>query len=247
LRGDYIIQLRDVTIGGEEGPKIVGVIYEPSQAQQAVEEGVDLIEFRVDLADDVDGVLRDLEQVSLPIILTNRLVEEGGNATINRRDQLGPLVPYASIVDIELMASDRDDLMAEAATQGRPTLLSYHDLDGTPTETAMLEIMRTASRYGDVVKLAVTIEHLQDAPRVLDVSLAAHEEGLTFSVVPMGALGSHIRPLMGIYGSSLLYGYVGRHISPKMRPYGFTGKRASPGLLSVSQLKRALIEIRSWQ
>jgi 3-dehydroquinate dehydratase-1 len=242
-----MIQLRDVTVGGEGGAKIVGVIYRPTQAQQAVEEGADIIEFRVDLTDDVDGVLHDLEQVTVPTILTNRRVEEGGNATINRRDQLGPLVPYASIVDIELMAPDRDELMAEAATQGRPTLLSYHDLDGTPTEAAMLETMRTADSLGDVVKLAVTIEHLRDAPRVLDVSLAAQEEGLTFSVVPMGARGSHIRPLMGIYGSSLLYAYVGQRISPKMRPYGFTGKRASPGMLSVSQLKRALEEIRSWQ
>jgi 3-dehydroquinate dehydratase type I len=166
---------------------------------------------------------------------------------MNRREQLTPLISYASIVDIELMAPDRDDLIAEAATHGRPTLLSYHDLDGTPAETVMLEILRTANGYGDVVKLAVTIEHLRDVPRVLDVSLAVGEEGITFCLVPMGALGSHIRPLMGIYGSSLLYGYVGKHISPKMRPYGFTGKRASPGMLSVSRLKRAIEEIRSWQ
>ncbi|MGA3198291.1 MAG: type I 3-dehydroquinate dehydratase [Halobacteriota archaeon] len=242
-----MIQLGDVIIGGDEGPKIVGVIYELGQARQAVEEGADIIEFRVDLADDTNGVLRDLEEVSLPVILTNRRVEEGGNAAMNRREQLNPLMSYASIVDIELMAPDRDDLMAEAATHGRPTLISYHDLDGTPAEAAMLEVMRTANGYGDVVKLAVTIEHLRDAPRVLDVSLAAREEGFTFCVVPLGALGSHIRPLMGIYGSSLLYGYVGQHISPKMRPYGFTGKRASPGMLSVSRLKRAIEEIRTWQ
>jgi len=242
-----VIQLGDVIIGGDEGPKIVGVIYELGQARQAVEEGADIIEFRVDLADDTNGVLRDLEEVSLPVILTNRRVEEGGNAAMNRREQLNPLMSYASIVDIELMAPDRDDLMAEAATHGRPTLISYHDLDGTPAEAAMLEVMRTANGYGDVVKLAVTIEHLRDAPRVLDVSLAAREEGFTFCVVPLGALGSHIRPLMGIYGSSLLYGYVGQHISPKMRPYGFTGKRASPGMLSVSRLKRAIEEIRTWQ
>ena len=242
-----MIQLGDVIIGGDEGPKIVGVIYEPGQAQQAVEEGADIIEFRVDLADDTNGVLRDLDEVSLPVILTNRRVEEGGNAALNRREQLNPLISYASIVDIELMAPDRDDLIAEAATHGRPTLLSYHDLDGTPAETVMLEILRTANGYGDVVKLAVTIEHLRDVPRVLDVSLAVREEGVTFCLVPMGALGSHIRPLMGIYGSSLLYGYVGKHISPKMRPYGFTGKRASPGMLSVSRLKRAIEEIRSWQ
>ena len=242
-----MIQLGDVIIGGDEGPKIVGVIYELGQARQAVEEGADIIEFRVDLADDTNGVLRDLEEVSLPVILTNRRVEEGGNAAMNRREQLVPLISYASIVDIELMAPDRDDLIAEAATHGRPTLISYHDLDGTPAEAAMLEIVRTANGYGDVVKLAVTIEHLRDVPRVLDMSLAVREEGFTFCLVPMGALGSHIRPLMGIYGSSLLYGYVGQHISPKMRPYGFTGKRASPGMLSVSRLKRAIEEIRSWQ
>ncbi len=242
-----MIQLGDVIVGEEGRPKIVGVIYEPGQAQQAAQEGADIVEFRVDLADDIDGVLRDLEGVRTPVILTNRRVEEGGNATIDRYATIVRLMPYASVIDVELMAPDRDDLMAEAATRGRPVMLSYHDLDGTPPERAMLEIMQTANRNGDLVKLAVTIEHLSDAPRVLDICLAAQNEGMTFCVIPMGALGSHLRPLMGIYGSALLYGYVGDHISPKMRPYGYTGKRASPGLLSISQLKRALEEISTWR
>jgi 3-dehydroquinate dehydratase type I len=130
------------------------------------------------------------------------------------------------------MAPDRDVLMAEVSTKGFPTLISYHDLDGTPPETVMTERMRMASRTGDMVKLAVTIEHLQDVPRVLAVSLAAREEGMTFCVVPMGKLGSHLRPLMGIYGSSLLYGYVGKPICL--------------GMLSVARMKHALDEIRTW-
>ncbi|MGZ4902032.1 MAG: type I 3-dehydroquinate dehydratase [Halobacteriota archaeon] len=242
-----MIQLGDVIVGEAESPKIVGVIYEPGQVQQAIQEGADIVEFRVDLADDVDGVLRDLEEVYVPVILTNRRVEEGGNATIDRYATMVRLMPYASVIDIELMAPDRDDLLAEAATHGHPVMLSYHDLDGTPSEEAMLELMHTANRNGDLVKLAVTIEHLSDAPRVLDICLAAEAEGMTFCVIPMGALGSHLRPLMGIYGSALLYGYVGDHISPKMRPYGYTGKRASPGMLSISQLKRALEEISTWR
>ncbi len=242
-----MIQLGDVIVGEEGEPKIVGVIYEPGQAQQALREGADIVEFRVDLAEDVDGVLSDLEDVHAPVILTNRRVEEGGNATIDRYATMVRLMPYAAVIDVELMAPDRDDLMAEAATHGRPVMLSYHDLDGTPTEKAMLEIMQTANLNGDLVKLAVTIEHLSDAPRVLDVCLAAQEGGMTFCVVPMGPLGSHLRPLMGVYGSALLYGYVGEHISPKMRPYGYTGKRASPGMLSVVRLKRALAEISSWR
>ncbi len=242
-----MIQLGDVVVGEEGRPKIVGVIYAPGQAQQAAQEGADIVEFRVDLADDIEGVVRDLEGVYMPVILTNRRVEEGGNATIDRYATMVRLMPYASVIDVELMAPDRNDLMAEAATHGRPVMLSYHDLDGTPPEKAMLEIMQTANRNGDLVKLAVTIEHLSDAPRVLDVCLAAQNEGMTFCVIPMGALGSHLRPLIGIYGSALLYGYVGDHISPKMRPYGYTGKRASPGMLSISQLKRALEEISTWR
>ncbi len=242
-----MIQLGDVTIGETGAPKIVGVIYEPGHAQQALDEGADIVEFRVDLAEDIDGVLDDLEKVYAPVILTNRRVEEGGNATIDRYATIVRLLPYASVVDIELMAPDRDDLMAEAATRGRPVMLSYHDLDGTPPERTMLEIMQTANRNGELVKLAVTIEHLGDAPRVLDVCLAAQAEGMTFCAIPMGSLGSHLRPLMGIYGSALLYGYVGGQISPKMRPYGYTGKRASPGMLSITQLKRALEEISTWR
>jgi len=51
--------------------------------------------------------------------------------------------------------------------------------------------------------------------------------------VPMGKLGSHLRPLMGTYGSSLLYGYVGKPISP--------------GMLSVAQMKRGFDEVHTWR
>jgi 3-dehydroquinate dehydratase-1 len=227
-----VIQLDDVVIGDEESPKIVGIIFERGHAQQAISDGADLLEFRVDLTRDVEGVLRDIDEVDAPIILTDRRVEEGGNAPINRLEHLVPLLPRAAIIDIELMAPDRDVLMAEVSTQGLPTLISYHDLDGTPPETTMVERMRMANRTGDMVKLAVKIEHLQDVPRVLAASLAAREEGMAFCVVPMGKLGSHLRPLMGIYGSSLLYGYVGKPISL--------------GMLSVARMKHALEEIHTW-
>jgi 3-dehydroquinate dehydratase type I len=227
-----VLQLDDVVIGDEESPKIVGIVFERGHAQQAISDGADILEFRVDLTRDVEGVLDDIDEVDVPTILTDRRVEEGGNAPINRLDHLVPLLPHAAIIDIELMAPDRDVLMAEVSTKGFPTLISYHDLDGTPPETVMTERMRMASRTGDMVKLAVTIEHLQDVPRVLAVSLAAREEGMTFCVVPMGKLGSHLRPLMGIYGSSLLYGYVGKPISL--------------GMLSVARMKHALDEIRTW-
>ncbi len=228
-----MIKLDDVVIGGDEGPKIVGVIFEPGHAQRAISDGADILEFRADLAHDVEGVLDDIDKVDVPIILTDRRVEEGGNAPMNRPEHIFPLLQYAAIIDIELMAPDRDVLMAEVSTKGLPTLISYHDLDGTPPEATMLERMRTANRTGDMVKLAVTIEHLKDIPRLLAVSLAAQEEGMTFCVVPMGKLGSHLRPLMGTYGSSLLYGYVGKPISP--------------GMLSVAKMKHAFDEIHTWR
>ena len=228
-----MVGVDDVFIGGDEGPRIVGVIFERGHAQRAISDGADILEFRADLARDVEGVLDDIDKVDVPIILTDRIVEEGGNAPINRAEHVLPLLQYAAIIDIELMAPDRDVVMAEVSTKGLPTLISYHDLDGTPPEATMLERMRAANRTGDMVKLAVTIEHLQDVPRLLGVSLAAREEGMTFCVVPMGKLGSHLRPLMGTYGSSLLYGYVGKPISP--------------GMLSVAQMKRAFDEVHTWR
>ncbi len=95
--------------------------------------------------------------------------------------------------------------------------------------------MRTANRTGDMAKLADKIERLQDVPRPLTVSLTAQEEGMTFCVVPMGKLGSPLRPLMGTYGSSLLYGYVGKP------------KPISRGMLSVAKMKHALDEVHSWR
>jgi 3-dehydroquinate dehydratase len=96
-----------------------------------------------------------------------------------------------------------------------------------------VERMRTANRTGNMAKLAVKIERLQDVPRPLTVSLTAQKEGMTFCEVPTGKLGSHLRSLMGTYGSSPLYGYVGKPISH--------------GMVSVAKMKHALDEVHSWR
>ena len=57
--------------------------------------------FSIDiLALDVEGVLDDIDKVDVPIILTDRIVEEGGNAPMNRPEHIFPLLQHAAIIDI---------------------------------------------------------------------------------------------------------------------------------------------------
>ncbi|MCG2736282.1 MAG: type I 3-dehydroquinate dehydratase, partial [Candidatus Methanoperedenaceae archaeon] len=101
---------------------IVAAIGEVNSAKRAKELGADILELRIDLLEvDARQALQDIKKTGLPVIITNRMKQEGGNWGGSEDDRIGTLnslLPMADAVDIELCAKDRDRVVKKARDTG---------------------------------------------------------------------------------------------------------------------------------
>ena len=178
--------------------------------------GADIIELRLDLLDtDARQALMEIKKTGLPVIITNRMRQEGGawaGSEDERTRILISLLPLADAVDIELCAEKRDAVVKEARAAGKTVIISTHDFKTTPTQDIMMGIIDASFEAGaDVAKLAVTPGSLEDVLRLLDVTL--HAKGKVCTIA-MGELGRHSRIVAPVYGSVMTYGYMDDAVAP---------------------------------
>ncbi|MBE0521951.1 MAG: type I 3-dehydroquinate dehydratase [Candidatus Methanoperedenaceae archaeon] len=197
-------------------------------ATRAKQLGADILELRIDLLDEDEEVhetLGSLKYTGLPVIITNRMKQEGGEwekSEDERIDVLLSLMPLADAVDIELCAKDRDMVVKEAKKSGKTLIISTHDFRKTPETGVMKGVLDESFAAGaDIAKLAVMPGSFDDALRLLDVTLHAKSAVCT---IAMGDIGKHSRVVAPIYGSVMTYGSV--------------GTATAPGQLRVDELKK---------
>jgi 3-dehydroquinate dehydratase-1 len=197
-------------------------------AKKAKAFGADILELRIDLlSEKPQGVLEELKKLGLPVIITNRMKDQGGSwqgSEEERIRELLLLLPLADAVDIELCARDRDSVVNTARNAGKTVIISTHDFQKTPDNKVMECIIRESLEAGaDIAKLAVMPESLSDVLRLLDATLHAKGPVCTIS---MGATGKHSRIIAPVYGSVMTYGYV--------------DIPTAPGQLRIDELKNLL-------
>lgn len=202
-------------------------------ATKAKKLGADIIEIRLDLLEidmDMRLILQDLGKTGLPVIITNRMKQEGGawsGGEAERILALISLLPLADAVDIELCAENRDAVVKEAKSAGKMVIISTHDFKRTPGSEDMVEIINESFDSGaDIAKLAVTPNSLEDVLRLFDVTLHAKDAVCT---IAMGEIGRHSRVIAPIYGSIMTYGYV--------------ESATAPGQLRVDEIRSILKKI----
>jgi 3-dehydroquinate dehydratase-1 len=174
----------------------------------------DAVEFRMDFADEPLAALEEYDG-PLPVIATNRADWEGGEAEPEGR--LAALEtaaehPSVGAVDLELQALANDPAaqatLDHAHAHDAAVIVSVHDFEGTPPAEELAELLASAAAAGDVGKLAVTAESLDDALRLLSVTHAMSGEGARVATMAMGAAGRHTRAVAPVYGSRIGYAPV---------------------------------------
>ncbi len=201
-------------------------------AVRAKQLSADILEIRLDLLDqEAYQVLQDLKRTGLPIIITNRMKQEGGawaKSEDERIQTLISLLPLADAVDIELCAERRDTVVRRAKSAGKTVIISTHDFQRTPNSEDMMEIInRSFDACADIAKLAVTPNSLEDVLRLFEVTLNTNGAVCT---IAMGEIGRHSRVITPVYGSVMTYGYV--------------ESATAPGQLRVDELSYILKIIR---
>jgi 3-dehydroquinate dehydratase-1 len=180
--------------------------------EPAAREHADLVEFRMDLADDPLDALDDYDG-DIPLLCTNRAAWEGGEADdAGRLETLERAAEHEAVVavDVEVaaIAEGAQSTVDRVHDHGAAVVASVHDFEGTPEGDELARQLARAAAAGDVGKLAVTTASRGDALRLLSVTHAMASEGATVATMGMGEAGRHTRAVAPVYGSRLGYAPV---------------------------------------
>ena len=184
-------------------------------AEPAARDHADAVEFRMDLAGDPLSALVEYDG-ELPILATNRVEWEGGEASddAERLETLRVAAehPRVEAIDVELSAIANDDdslrTVAHAREHGARVVVSVHDFEETPARREMARLLDQALEFGDVGKLAVTADSLDDVLRLLAVTRGKENAGDPVATMAMGEAGRHSRAVAPLYGSRIGYAPV---------------------------------------
>ena len=189
--------------------------------------GADVVELRADLFDDprpegLVAALGQLRAAGRPILLTVRSAAEGGTPwPDDRRAALYAAgMALVDAVDVEIASRDlAADVLSRARTAGRLVILSAHDFRATPSRDGLLDLVERARTLGaDLPKLATRTATIDDLRTLLDVTLAARDEGVV--TLGMGPFGPLSRLVLPAAGSLLTYGAAGKPTAPGQLPVG---------------------------
>jgi 3-dehydroquinate dehydratase-1 len=205
-------------------PRLVAVINSRADLDSAIRlrKPPDLFELRLDqLVGDLDAVENKVSKLRTPLIITARHPQEGGAnklSTRHRRDLLSRFLHRARYVDVELRSAPAlRSILKRAGSRNVHRIISYHNLESTPSPRTLQTKARAAKSWGaDVFKVATRTDTLAQLARLLDF-MAKKDVELTVSIMGIGKLGAISRVLLAHCGSGLIYAALGQtHVEGQM-------------------------------
>ena len=197
-------------------PRVVGTVSQPdtlAQLAAGTNRDCDIVEIRLDLISPTTQhwmeQARAIEACGLPVIVTIRLSEEGGQWKYADETRI-PLFEAAlrqfTAVDIELRSPILKQVSALASSHQRALIVSYHDFQTTPASDELKKVMARAANFGTVVKIATFTKTEED---VASLRTLFHENcSAALCVLGVGPLGPQTRVEFPGLGSCLTYGYL---------------------------------------
>ena len=196
---------------------IVASISSIEEVIEAEEEGVDIVELRIDMVErpDKEFFISFSKTVDRPIIATCRIRAEGGFCEEDEQfDLLEPALEFCDYVDIELSSKNLPKVRDVCKDLKIKTIVSYHDFEETPPEAEMRRIIRECKDAGEMAKVAFFAKKMSD---VLLLEKMTMENSPIISI-SMGEVGKISRITLPFYGSLFTYAFVGEKKAPGQFP-----------------------------
>ncbi len=161
-------------------------------AHECIMKGADILELRIDGIENPNPKLvkEIIEDINFPLIATNRIKAEGGLFKGTEDERIAILresCDVADYVDIELQSDKKH--IKEITDTGVKTIISYHNFKKTPHLDYLINIIKKEQDLGDIAKIAVMPNSLEDTLTVL--ALLSHFENTV--AISMGEIGSYTR------------------------------------------------------
>lgn len=194
-------------------------------AKDCIRKGADILEFRIDAMENPDKntLIEIIKEIDFPLIATCRIKEEGGSFKGSEHERVELLLacaPYVEYVDIELQTND--EYIEKIKSTGVKTIISYHDFEKTPELSDLIYIVNKEKSLGNIAKVAVTPNKLEDTLVVLAVLSRCNDT----IAISMGELGSYTRVMASKFKSPITFA-VGRDVT-------------APGQLDIETMKMLL-------
>ncbi|MHC1629929.1 MAG: type I 3-dehydroquinate dehydratase [Methanoculleaceae archaeon] len=201
--------------------RIVASIPDPADIEPAISSSPDLIEFRIDLMPQEPEIICDaMRRSPVPIIVTLRSIEEGGQfAGTPRewRDAISPYLPLAEYIDIERRFRSE----ARSITGRERTIIASCHLPDMPGSDDLEVLAGDLRRFGDIPKIVVMPADHRDVITLLRFTM---ESPAPIATGVMGEDWRWVRAVLPFFGSHLVYCHAGR--------------RTAPGQFSVDEFRR---------
>ncbi|KAI1388400.1 Pentafunctional AroM protein [Hypoxylon trugodes] len=202
--------------------------------------GVDAVELRVDLLEDIspESLAKQISflrlEAKIPIIFTVRSKSQGGRFEYKSEEELLPLYQTAmrtgvEYVDLEMTLSDETlDTIIQSKSTSTRIIASHHDPKGNLSwkNGAWQQWYNRALQYGDIIKLVGVAKKEQDNYSLFDFRdrmFAAH--GKPIIALNMGDVGKLSRVMNSFF-------------TPVTHPA--MTQKAAPGQVSTADIRRAL-------
>jgi len=171
-----------------------------AEHKHLADNGVALVELRLDYIQGDVQVKRLLKDRPCPVIITCRRKVDGGRWEHSEEARLTLLrtaiVEGADYVDLE------DDVAASVPRYGdTKRIVSHHDFQKTPSDLTQLH-KRLAAMRADVVKIATMANHPTDNLRMLEM---VHASRMPTVGICMGDIGAPTRVLAGRFGAPFTF------------------------------------------
>jgi len=112
------------------------------------------------------------------------------------------------------------EIVKQVRQLGLALIISHHDYEGTPSEPKLNAIIKAAYGKGaDLVKIATKVKSESDIRTLLDLSAAYADKKKLITVMGMGAWGGASRVSAPLFGSRLVYGFMGTPTAVGQWPY----------------------------
>jgi 3-dehydroquinate dehydratase-1 len=211
-------------------PNLVGVITTEEELRSArrMTSPPDFFELRLDWLAKVKALEKKARALPAPLIITARHPGEGGREKLTDSERCNLLLrflPLARLVDIELRSVRTCRKVLERARRnGVGTIISFHELDATPTLTSLrAKATRAAALRPAAFKVATRTDTAVQLGRLVGLISPG---SLPMSAMGIGRLGAVSRFLLRQCGSVLIYTSLGQ---PQIE-----------GQLSLKQFRSAL-------
>ncbi len=207
-----------------------------AEVRQVTPKKPDLLEWRVDFFDgignhaDVVALATDIRNAAggIPVLFTRRSSREGGEKIA--LDEAAVLAMYAAVMEsrtIELIdyemvndAAHIAQVRAISKANGIQLVLSFHNFQATPSCQELCDKFELAQNLGgDIAKVAVMPQRLEDVLTVLSATLASSQKlDIPLISMSMGAYGSLTRLFGWTCGSAMSFAVGAASSAPGQVP-----------------------------